>query len=232
MSHVDKAVVFCWPRVIDVPNEFTADYARRHEEKIIGFASIDPSTPGASRQFKRAVTELGLKGLKLYPITQHFFPNDKKMYPICEVAQELNVPILWHLSPIFRRDAPLKYSEPLLLEDLAIDFPDLKMIVAHLGFPNEVELFALMRKQPNVFAEISGCTTQPYRFYNSLTAAVDYGVADKLLFGSDWPLFTFEETVKYLRNVNVFTENTNLPKIPLEVVERIIDGNAQAFLNL
>ena len=107
----------------------------------------------------------------MYPITQHFYPNDSIMYPICDVAQELEVPILWHLSPTFRRDAPLKYSQPLLIEDLAIAFPDLKMIVAHSGFPHEVDVMALLRKQPNIYTEISGCTIQPYRFYNTMITA-------------------------------------------------------------
>lgn len=228
----DKVVVFGWPAVIDVPNKFLADFVASNKEKLIGFASIDPHKTNAAREFKHAVKELGLGGLKLYPITQHFYPNDNIMYPICDVAQELGVPILWHLSPTFRRDAPLKYSQPLLIEDLAIAFPDLKMIIAHTGFPRDVEVMALLRKQPNIATEISGCTVQPYRFYNSMLAAMDYGVTDKILFGSDWPLFTIEDTIKSLKAVNTFAKKTNLPKIPDSVIDNIINHNGQKFLGL
>ena len=228
-KNADKVVVFGWPAVIDVPNEFLSEFVKS-DEKLIGFASVDPHKTSAASELRHAVKDLGLRGLKMYPITQHLYPNDSIMYPICEVAQELEVPILWHLSPTFRRDAPLKYSQPLLLEDLAIAFPDLRMIIAHAGFPHEVEVMAMLRKQPNVYAEISGCISQPYRFYNTMIAAVDYGVTDKLLFGSDWPLFTIEETIKFLKGVNAFVNGTNLPKISDAVIDNIINHNGQKFL--
>lgn len=233
MKSVDKAIVFGWPGMIDVPNEFIAEYANSHPEKIIGFCSVNPRDPGATKELKLCVKELGLRGLKMYPMTQRIFPNDPKMYPICEAAQELEIPILWHLSTSFVRTAPLKYSQPLLLEDLALDFPDLKMIVAHLGFPKEIETLGLMRKQPNIYADIvGGPIVDPYRFYNAMVSAVNYGVVDKLLLGSDWPLSTIEDIIKGLKNINFYAENTNLPKIPNEVVRTIIEENAKKVLDL
>jgi predicted TIM-barrel fold metal-dependent hydrolase len=229
-KHADKTVVFGWPAVIDVPNEFLSEYARSNAESIIAFASVDPHKTDAARELRHAVKELGLSGLKLYPITQHYYPNDSIVYPLCDVAQELEIPILWHLSPSHRRDAPLKFSQPLLLEDVAIAFPDLKMIIAHSGFPNEAITMAMLRKQPNVYTETSGCTTQPYRYYNTLNMAVDYGVTDKLLFGSDWPLFTFEENVNCLKNLNAYAEKTNLPLIPSRIIDQIINENGAKFL--
>ncbi len=232
MGKVDKAIVFCWPNVIDVPNDELAGYVNAHVDKVIGFASVNPFNEQAAAEIRRCVEELGLKGIKLYPITQRFYPDDSVVYSIAEVAQELQIPILWHLSPVFLSDAPLKYSAPKRVDELAIAFPELKMIIAHLGFPWEIEVLAVIRKQPNVYADISGICMQHWRFYNVMVSAVDYGVTDKLLFGSDWPLITFEATVEALRKLNIYTQNTNLPEVPDQVIKAILEENASKTLNL
>ena len=77
MNKVDKAVVFCWPEVINVPNDELAKYVESHSDKLIGFASINPRRSDAPRELRRCVEDLGLKGLKLYPITQRFYPNGR-----------------------------------------------------------------------------------------------------------------------------------------------------------
>ena len=111
------------------------------------------------------------------------------------------LPIMFHQGTTFPRKAPLKYANPVLLEEIALRFPDLKMIIAHLGHPWEAETIVLIRKQPNVFSDISGLFYRPWQFYNSLRLAVEYGVVDKLLFGTDYPVATFEETVEGLHHV-------------------------------
>jgi predicted TIM-barrel fold metal-dependent hydrolase len=229
MEPVDKAIVF------GGPEEFTAEYARRHPDKIIGFASVDPLERGAARYVRYCVKELGLKGLKMYPIIMHFFPNDEKAYPVYETAQELEVPVLFHMGANPSRESHLKYTMPIHLMDVAKDFPDLTMIIAHMGHPYMRDTVQVMRIEPNIYADVSGMT-MPLRAYNvlyqGLLEAMTWGVLDKLLFGTDWPFRTFEEDAETLRNVNKFVEGTNLPKIPEDAIEGIIEGNAErAFKN-
>jgi len=128
------------------------------------------------------------------------------------------------------RDAPLKYAFPVLLEDVALSFPDLIVIIAHMGHPWEPDTIALIRKQPNFYADVSALTPRPYRLYNDLVLAMEYGVLNKLLFGSDYPVITPMQTIEGLRSVNVFAEGTNLPKVPNDAIDAIISRNAERTL--
>jgi predicted TIM-barrel fold metal-dependent hydrolase len=233
MGVVEKAIVFglkakdsgFW-----TTNDYIADYVKSDPEKLIGFASVDPNHEDALMEIKRSVKTLGLKGLKMGPIYQHFDPTDKKYYPIWELAQELGLPIIIHQGTTFVRNAPLKYAFPILLEDIALSFPDLIVVVAHMGHPWEEETIALIRKQPNFYSDVSALIPRPYRFYNDLVLAMEYGVLDKLIFGSDYPIFTPAQTMEGLQSINSFVKGTNLPKIPEEAINNIISRNAERAL--
>ena len=229
MKVVDRAIVFglrARDSGFDVPNEYVSEYANAHPDKLIGFASIDPNYENPRREIRRCVKELGLRGLKMGPTYQHFNPSMKKFDPIWETAQELGLPIVIHQGTTFVRNAPLKYALPILLEDIALRFPDLTVIVAHMGHPWEESTIALIRKQPNFYSDVSALTPRPYRLYNDLVLAMEYGVLDKLVFGSDYPVLSPLETMQGLRSVNTFAEGTNLPRIPEEKIEAIISKNA------
>lgn len=233
MEAVDKAVVFglrARDSGYNVPNDYVAAYARKNPEKLIGFGSIDPNYDDAIKEIRRCTKALGLRGLKLGPIYQHFDPSDKKYYPIWEAAQEMGLPIVIHQGTTYVRNAPLKYALPVLLEDIALAFPDLTVIIAHMGHPWEADTIALIRKQPNFYADVSALTPRPYRLYNDLVLATEYGVLHKLVFGSDYPVLTPLETMKELRRVNRFAEGTNLPRVPKEAIEAIISKNAEVAL--
>ena len=227
MEHVDKAIV------LGAPEEYTAEYVSRHPDKIIGFAWINPLENDASRYARQCVEKLGLKGLKMYPILMHFFPNDEKAYPVYEVAQELKIPVMFHMGASPRRAAHLKYTLPIHIMDVAKAFPDLTIIIAHMAHPYIRDTVQVLRIEPNVYADISAMT-MPLRAYSTLyqglLEAMTWGVLDKILFGTDWPFQTFEEATVTLRNINSFVENTNLPRIPEHAIEKIIEGNAERAL--
>jgi hypothetical protein len=137
-----------------------------------------------------------------------------------------------HQGTTFPRTAPLKYALPLLLEDVAIEFPDLKMVIAHLGHPWIEDTIVLIRKQPNLYSDISALHYRPWQFYNALIAAKEYGVLDKLLFGSDYPFTTPEASLEGLRTINRLVEGTSLPRLAAEEIEQIIESPALARLGL
>lgn len=215
-----------------VPNDYVAAYVSQHPEKLIGFASVDPRDADAPAELRHAIGELGLEGLKLGPIYQHFDPLSERAFAVYEVAQELGLPVIWHQGTTFVRDAPLEWARPFTLDAVARAFPRLRIVIAHLGHPWMEEAMATIRKHPSLFSDISALESRPWQYYNGLVAAVEYGVQDKILFGTDYPFSTVERTIAGLRNINRLVEGTALPKVPDEVIEAIIERPTLELLGL
>jgi len=186
----DKVVVFgikapfCG---INIPQELIADFVNQHSDRFIGWCSVDPNDEDCVDQLVYNVETLGLRGLKVAPIYQNFDPQDPKHLPLFKKAQALDIPVIWHQGTSFVRPGPLKYSNPIFLEDIAVACPDLRMIIAHMGHPWETDCVVLIRKHPNLYADISALHYRPLRHYQAFMAALEYGVEHKLIFGSDFP---------------------------------------------
>jgi len=143
---------------IHVPNDYVADYVGKHRDKLIGVASVDPADDDAARELEHAVQDLELQGLALSPTYQNFHPADTRAMFLYELAQDLKLPVFLHLGPSYSRGAPLKFGSPILVEDIAMEFPELKIVIVHMGYPWTADTMVLIRKHPNVFAEVSGLT--------------------------------------------------------------------------
>ncbi len=235
MQAVDRAIVLAFdaPDIgVVVPNEYVAEYVAQHPEKLIGFASVDPKRPHAPYILEDAVKRLGLRGLKIAPIYQHFDPWSSEALTLLEAANALRIPVLWHQGTTFVRDAPLIHARPVLLDEIARRFPDLRMWVAHLGHPWCDELVAVVRKHPNLYTDMSAVHPRPLQFYLAMVSAVEYGIADKILFGTDYPFTTVEASLNGLRTINRVAEGTGLPRVPEEVIEGIIHRDTLALLGL
>jgi len=215
-----------------VPNDYLAAYCRQAPGRWYGFASVNPVEAGARAELERAHQELRLPGLKLGPIYQNYDPTDRRAFPVYEYAEREGIPVLIHQATTFPPEAPLKYALPLLLDEVAICFPRLKLVMAHIGHPWEAECAVTVRKHPNLYADISGLHGRPWRFYQALITCVEYGVADRLLFGSDFPFFTPEATAEGLRTVNRIVEGTPMPKVPASVIDAILERNPLEVLGL
>jgi uncharacterized protein len=225
IKNVDKAIVFgmrAFHSGIVSPNEYIAEYVKTHPEKLIGFAAVDPMRDNVSETLEHAIDELKLRGVKLGPIYQNIHPLDERMMPVYEFCEKRNLPIMIHQGTTFPREAPLKYSLPILLEDVALRFRDLKMVIAHMGHPWIDETIVLIRKQPNFYADISALHYRPWQFYNALVVAKEYGVLHKLLFGSDFPFTTPDATIKSLEQFNKIVEGSNLPILATEEIQALI----------
>lgn len=235
MQNVDRVIVFgmrAFHSGFVTPNEYIAEYASHYPEKVIGFAGVDPLQDNVQETLDHAFDRLKLKGLKLGPVYQNIHPTDPRMMEIYEFCQARKIPIMIHQGTTFPRRAPLKYSLPILLEDVALQFPDLRMVIAHLGHPWIEDTLVLIRKQPNLYSDISALHYRPWQFYQALILAKEYGVLNKLLFGSDYPFTTPDATIRALRDFNQIVEGTNLPRLEAGEIEALIHAPTLDYLGL
>jgi predicted TIM-barrel fold metal-dependent hydrolase len=176
--------------------------------------------------------EFGMQGIKLYPVMSLYDVRDSNLAPFFSKAKELSLPILMHMGTSPATKGMLKYSQPLLIDELAMAFPRLKIIMAHLGHPWQRDAAMVIRKHPNVYADISGIWHRPWQGYEALVMCGEWGVYHKLLFGSDYPLWQPQAAIEGLLNLNEQVAGTPLPKIPKEAIESILHRNILADLGI
>jgi len=168
----------------NIPTEKVIEYCRGHE-MLLPFASLNPNAhPDPAGKFEVYVKESGAKGLKLHPSYQFFYPNEPRLYPLYGKAQELGVPVIFHIGSSIFKGTRLKYCDPIYLDDLAVDFPDLKIVMAHSGrgFWYD-QCFSLSRLHKNVYMDVTGLPP-----LNLLSYFPDLEKnREKVIFGSDWP---------------------------------------------
>jgi len=197
-------------------------YVDQHPDQLIGFLSLDPTQPGWENEMQEGHQGLGLKGIKLMPMYAGFRPDDQRLDRLWKYAQQHHLPVLLHTGTTFISQAPLECTLPRLLDPVATRFPEVRMILAHLGHPYEGECVAVIRKHPNVYADISALHYRPFQLYHSLMLVQEYGVWDKVLFGTDYPFTTVKATIDGLRSLNKMLEGTALPRLNEEAIERMI----------
>jgi hypothetical protein len=167
-----------------VPTEEVIQYCRG-QEMLIPFTSLNPNVHfdlAAKLEFQ--VKDGGVKGLKLHPSYQFYYPNEARLYPLYAKAQELGIPVIFHIGSSIFKGTRLKYCDPIYLDDVAIDFPDLKIIMAHSGRGFWYsECFSLARLHKNIYMDITGLPPQNLLIYFPELEKV----SEKIIFGSDWP---------------------------------------------
>lgn len=210
-------------------NDYIADIAKKYAKQFVSFGSVDPwKGRAALREISRCAEELGMRGLKFMPNTQEFFPNDIRFYPIWERAQELGLVVLIHSGTTgVGAGSPggggvkLKYSQPIpYIDDVAADFPELRIIMAHPSWPWQEEQLAILVHKPNVYMDLSGWS--PKYFQPSLVQYANTLIQDKVLFGSDYPVITPE---RWLRDF----ESAGFKD---DVREKILISNAAGLLGI
>ena len=177
-------------------SEEIADRAAAHADILIPFGSVDPHAGKAAIvRARRLVTEHGVRGFKFHPSVQAFEPNDVRFYPLYEAISELGVPALFHTGQTGigaglpgGHGIKLRYSAPMLLDDVAADFPELTIVLAHPSVPWQDEAISIATHKANVYIDLSGWS--PKYFPQQLVRAANGLLKRKVLFGSDYPLIT------------------------------------------
>ena len=178
-----------------VPNDDVLAAARANADVMIGFASVDPLRGAEAVAEVPRLAAAGARGFKLHPPLQQFAPNDRAVYPFYEAVQETGLPVIFHtghsgIGTGMRGGGGvrLKYGNPMLIDDVAVDFPDLPIVMAHPSFPWQDEAISVCLHKRQVYIDLSGWS--PKYFPPQLIQYANTLLREKLLFGSDYPLIT------------------------------------------
>jgi len=191
-------------------NELIAELCQM-SDRFIGFASVDPHKESAVDDLEHAVKDLGLRGLKLSPPTQEFYPNDAELaYPIYEKAQDFGLPVVFHAGMSWEPRVKAKYGQPIHLEDVAYDFPDLNIVIAHFAWPWVLEAVMLALKYPNVYIDTS-CLyfDNPVAFMRFViggqvpVSVIEKSLRYKVVFGSNYPRVEIKNMVKAVKSLGL-----------------------------
>lgn len=217
---VDRAVVLAEeaPATTGVLDNDTLLELCAGQDFLIPFGTINPHQVANLGRRVRELWQRGMRGLKLFPTYNYFYPNDARLYPLYEAAQELGLPLMFHTGSSVFPGSRLKYGDPLYFDDVAVDFPTLRLILCHAGRPfwtDRAEFLA--RLHPHVYLDVAGLP--PKRLLHYLP---NLGrIAHKVVFGSDWPgVRTLKENIAIIRQ---------LP-LPAEAIEAILSGTARTLL--
>ncbi|KKC38086.1 amidohydrolase [Devosia epidermidihirudinis] len=231
MKDVDKAIIFSLRYKdaigVDGDDEVTARAVAKYPEKFIGFAAMDPRRPDYMDLLVHAIEDLHLKGVKFGPIYNGVSLLDPRLEPVYEYLQKKNIPLTMHMGTTFGANAPINYGRPLDVDTIAARYPDLKMVMAHMGHPWYEECIVVARKHPNVYCEVSALCYRPWQYYNILVCAQEYLITkrNKIFWGTDFPWATVQESIDGLLNVNDHIEGTRLPRVTQDTMDAILHSN-------
>lgn len=209
-----------------ISNEEVAEAASENSDIMMAFASIDPHKGKAGAlEARRLIADYGVKGFKFHPPIQNFHPYDRMAWPIYEVIAEHGLPAIFHtghsgMGTGMRGGGGirLKYGQPMLVDDVAVDFPDIKIILAHPSWPWTDEALSMALHKPNVYIDLSGWS--PKYFPPQVIQYANSQLGHKFLFGSDFPLIPPERWIDAFGKVG-FKESVHEP---------ILKGNALRLL--
>lgn len=223
---VSKSVLFA----VDAPivyssNEYVSSLCKKYPDRFIGFASVNPLKENAVKDLERAVKELGLKGLKLHPPLQKFYTNDPKVFPVYEKALELNIPVVFHVGTTpFGSLCCLGQADPMLLDDVAVRYPDLRILITHLGTLYHHQAFMVVEKNPNVYIDTAAYL---YEIKELLTENLINRVGKhKFIFGTDYPM----PYVGQVHRIKDFTDCMKELKLPEPLLRGIFSENFENFM--
>jgi uncharacterized protein len=230
---IEKMIVLGWDaetgsKLPRVANELVASYIKDYPERMVGFASVDPlKGKQAIDELEHSAKDLGLKGLKLHPIAQAFYPHEQRFYPLYEKCVELDFPIIFHTGTTgWGRALPggggakLDYSNPIYLDSVAADFPKLKIVMAHPAFPWIDSQLAIATHKQNAFIDLSGWS--PKYFDPLFVTYMSKLIPGKFMFGTDYP---FLRPSKWLKEFGTLD-------LKEEVKMKVLRDNAVKLFNL
>ncbi len=249
MEPVDRAIVFGiaprpdnpeppimdwrqgWPEGMN-QNDIAAEVAGRAPDKLIPFMSLHPMQADVDDEYDRSVGDLGCRGIKLSLSYQNVDPLGEEAFRLFARLENDRLPVVFHQGASVSADARLSYAHPLLIDQVALAFPRLKVVLAHMAHPWHADCITVVRKHPNVWADISAQPFRPWLFWNGMRLFHEFAVTDKILLGSDWPIRSPRETIDGMRDLAKFASDHHLPPVPDAEIEAIINRDSLEILGL
>lgn len=222
-SGIDYAVVLAELAPITTgisSNEYVGEFCSK-SHRLVPFASINPNMVSKpAEELDRLLGEYNFKGIKLYPTYQYYYPNDNFLYPVYARAQDLGLPVSIHLGSSVFTGSRLKFGDPIYIDDVAVDFPELPLLLCHCGRPFWYDkAFGLARLHSNVYMEVSGLPPHKLLTYFPELERI----ADKVIYGSDWPgVTTIKENIEVIKSLPI-SQNAK---------GKILGGNGAKLLNI
>ncbi|RDZ35857.1 amidohydrolase [Haloferax sp. Atlit-47N] len=231
--NIGRAVLLGWDAETNtgnppVPNDYVAEVRDAHPEFFVGFGSVDPLKDDCVEEAVRCVEDLGLSGFKFQQIAQGFDPSDDEHRALFDAIEDLGVPVVFHggnstlgaCSP-GGRGLKIKYGDPMLIDDVAAEHPDLQILIAHPAYPWEKEQLAICQQKGNVYMDLSGWL--PKYIDEQVLHYAKTVLQDKVMFGTDYPM------IRPGRWFESFEEHFDASE---EVKRKLLWENAERFLEL
>ena len=238
-------------------DELIIDMQEQFPERFIGILGIKPIinrnvfNRQRLKEFKAAARNHGIKGFFLGPPYHRFYANDRRVYPFYEAAVEFDAVVYFHYGGGVgggggsASSAPMKYTQPVLLDDVVIDFPELRINIEHMAYPKTEELLALMKHAPNVYTDVCELFTRPTVLAWYLMMAKEYGVIDRVIWGTDYDIYWYddfdfsryfkkvkEETSWIKHDLNKILQKSGWPTLTQNDINGILYKNAKKLLKL
>jgi len=231
---VDVCIVLAQPAESnDEVNATLSDYVARHKEKMVGFAVIEPTKDKVGLSSLKSIKEkLRLSGAALYCSSCGFHPSHSRAMRFYEAAEQMGLPVFFHNDWDDGPGGVLDYAQPLLLDEVARNFPALKIIVGDMGRPFLDQTLCLVAKHENAYADLTIKRGSIWQIYNTIVAAHEHDVMDKLLFGSGFPAGEAGTCIETLLGFNKLLGDTNLPTVPRGSIRNIIERNTLELLGI
>jgi predicted TIM-barrel fold metal-dependent hydrolase len=206
-----------------IRNDELSKLASKYRDRLIPFAGVDPNAGAAAvAELRRAATRLGIMGLKIHSSANSVYPNDrKKMYPLFELCQERSLPVLLHTGTTGLGDCEVKYSKPEYLDEVCQAFPDLKVTMAHFGWPWSDVAIAIALRNPNAYLDVSGWL--PRYLPQNVITYMNGPLQDRFIFGTDYPMIRQSDWLKDFETLEA--------KLKPGVARKILKTNAERLLS-
>jgi len=231
---VDKCIVLASP---DGPgeksNKAVSDYIGSNRAKMIGFGVVEPRTDKVgTKSIESMRDKLGLSGAVLYCSDCGFHPAHSRAMRFYASAQELDMPVFFHNGFAKAGNGLLRFAQPVLLDEVASEFSNMKIIIGSMGMPFIEQTLLMIGTYENVYADLTIRPGNVWQVYNMVVAAHEQGVMDKLLFGSGFPAATAGECIETLLGFNKLLGDTNLPIVPRGKIRNVVERDTLEILGI
>jgi len=215
-----------------VPNSYVAEYVSANGGAMLGVAAVDPTDRASLGEVDELLDRKEFCGLTLDCSGGDFHPADSRAMGVYEAAAACGKPVFFCHGRHLTVGGRMEYARPSLLEEIAVEFPKLTIVISSMGYPWVDECIALVARHERVFADVAPLIRRPWQAHNALAAAHECGVMDKVLFGSDFPCCTAAEAIETIYRLHEATQGTNLPTVPREALRSMVERRALSVLGI